>query len=75
MATYIWVDIGSGNGLMPDSTKPVPESMLISHQESPITFIWGQFRKSATTKISLKIIYPKFVIEVIVDFQRKQERC
>ena len=23
--TYIWVSIGSGNGLMPDDTKPLPE--------------------------------------------------
>ena len=40
---YIWisyiyklyierVNIGSGNGLVPDSTKPLPESVLIYHQ-------------------------------------------
>ena len=23
--------IGSGNGLLPDSTKPLPEQMLMSH--------------------------------------------
>ena len=28
----IWVNIGSGNGLLPDSTKPLPEPMLIYHQ-------------------------------------------
>ena len=28
MATEIWVNIGSGNGLVPDGTKPLPESML-----------------------------------------------
>ena len=27
MATWIWVNIGSGNGLLPD-TKPLPEEML-----------------------------------------------
>ena len=26
------VNIGSGNGLMPDGTKPLPEQMLTYHQ-------------------------------------------
>ena len=28
MATEIWVNTGSGNGLLPDGTKPLPEPML-----------------------------------------------
>ena len=28
MATQIWVSIGSGNGLMPGGTKPLPQPML-----------------------------------------------
>ena len=32
MGKEIWVNIGSGNGLLPDGTKPVPEPMLIYHQ-------------------------------------------
>ena len=36
MATKIWVNIGSGNGLLPESTKPLPD-----HQWSPVTFILG----------------------------------
>ena len=28
MATEIWVNIGSGNDLLPDGTKPLPELML-----------------------------------------------
>ena len=35
MATEIWVNIGSGNGLLPDGTKPLPEPMLTDHQWSP----------------------------------------
>ena len=27
-----WVNIGSGNGLVPDSTKPLPEPILTNHQ-------------------------------------------
>ena len=32
MATYIWVNIGSGNGLLPNGTKPLPEPSLTCHQ-------------------------------------------
>ena len=32
LATLIWVNIGSGNGLLPDGTKPLPEPMLMYHQ-------------------------------------------
>ena len=32
MAAEIWVTIGSGNGLLPNGTKPLPEPMLIYHQ-------------------------------------------
>ena len=28
MATEIWVNAGSGNGLLRDGTKPLPEPML-----------------------------------------------
>ena len=28
----IWVNIGSGNGLLPDGTKPLPETMLTKIQ-------------------------------------------
>ena len=27
----IWINIGSGNDLLPDDTKPLPEPMLIVH--------------------------------------------
>ena len=35
MATEVWVNIGSGNGLLPDGTKPLPEPMLTYHQWGP----------------------------------------
>ena len=31
-AIWVWVNIGSGNGLLPDGTKPLPEPMLTYHQ-------------------------------------------
>ena len=54
MATEIWVNIGSGNGLLPDDTKPLPEPMLTDHQWSPMTFILGQFNKKYLNYQSLK---------------------
>ena len=45
MVAYIWVNTGSGNGLLPDCSMPLPEPMLTYHQWSPVTFIWGQFHK------------------------------
>ena len=35
MATEISVNIGSGNGLLPDGTKPLPKPMLTDHQWNP----------------------------------------
>ena len=60
MVTLIWVNIGSGNGLLPDGTKPLPEPMLTYHQWGNAPFMWGQFQPSIT-KISLKITSLKFI--------------
>ena len=38
MVTYIWVNIGSSNSLLPDGTKPLPEPMLTKHQWGPATY-------------------------------------
>ena len=45
MATRIWVTIGSGNDLLPDSTKqkPLPAPMLTYHQRGSVALTWGQF--------------------------------
>ena len=57
MATEIWVNIGSGNGLLPDGTKPLPEPMLTDHQWSPVTFILRQFHKRCLNHQSLKFVW------------------
>ena len=56
MATEDWVKISSGNGLLPDGTKPLPELMLTGHQWSPVTFILGQFHKRWLNHQSLKSV-------------------
>ena len=50
-------NIGSGNGVLPDSTKPLPEPLLIYHQGGPVTIAWGLF---CNYKISSKITILKF---------------
>ena len=45
MATEFLVNIGSGNGLLPDGTKPLSEPMLTYHQSGRVAFIWGHFHK------------------------------
>ena len=53
----IWVNIGSGNGLLPDGTKPLPEPMFTDHQWSPVTFILGQFHMRCFNHQSLKSVW------------------
>ena len=53
VAPYIWFNIGSGNDLLPDGTKPLPEPMLTCHQSGPVPFFWGQFHKRYLSHQSL----------------------
>ena len=57
LATEIWVNIGSGNGLLPEGTKPLPEPMLTDLQWSPVTFILRQFHKRYLNRQSLKSVW------------------
>ena len=54
MATEIWVNIGSGNGLLPDGTKPLPEPMLTYHQWGLKTFTWKKLHERCPNHQSLK---------------------
>ena len=54
LVTEIWVNIGSGNGLLPDGTKPLPEPMLTYHQWGPKTFTWKKFHERCPKHQSLK---------------------
>ena len=57
MGTEILVNIGSGNGLLPDGTKPLPEPMLTDHQWSPVTFILEQFHRRYLKHQSVKPVW------------------
>ena len=47
MATYMWVNTGSGNGLLPDGTKPLHEPMLTNHWQGLglVALLGAQFHK------------------------------
>ena len=51
------VNIGSGNGLVPDGTKLLPEPMMTNHLVTNhlVGFTWGQFHRKCLRYISLKI--------------------
>ena len=44
MTKLIWVNIGSGNGLLPDGTKPLPEPMLTHRWWRSVASPWEQFQ-------------------------------
>ena len=46
ITSWILVNIGLGNGLFPDGTKPLPEPILIYHQWECVAFTWGQFHRN-----------------------------
>ena len=58
----IWVNTGSGNGLLPDSTKPFPDLMVTFHQWGTVVFTWfgipfHQIWKPHHALINLRICY------------------
>ena len=67
----IWVNISSGNGLLPDGTKPLPEPMLTEHQWSPMTIILEQFHERCLNHQSLKSVW-KLRPKISLKFPRGQ---
>ena len=60
LATQNWVNIVSGNGLLPDGTKTLSVQMLTYHQLDSVAFTWALFHKKKNVlkiyirKLSLK---------------------
>ena len=52
-----WTNVDSGNSLLLDDTKPLPEPMLTNHQWGPVTSILGWFHKRYLSHQSLKAGY------------------
>ena len=55
MALEILVNTDSGNGLVPDGTKPLLEPMLTYYQEGFVALIWGHYHKNIWRYQSVKI--------------------
>ena len=64
MTTGIWVNIGSGNGLLPHSTKPLPKPMLTYHK-GLVTFIWEPISEEILQQ-SMTQLVKKLLIKNIV---------
>ena len=63
MVAEIWVNIGSGNGLLSDGTKPLPEPMLTYDQWCVVAFTWWQFHKKYLRYLSLKWVWNLLIWE------------
>ena len=48
VATWIWVGVDSDNGLLPDGTKPLSESILTYHPRCLVKFTREQFHKKCS---------------------------
>ena len=57
MATHSCVNIGSGNGLLPDGIKPLLEPMSPNHQWGFVAFTWGQFHNKCSRYLSLICVW------------------
>ena len=76
MATWNWVNIGPGNGLLPDSTKPLSEPMLTCHQQSPVAFILEHYdkikRHQSVKKVwELHFQHHQFVVNRVTSHEHK----
>ena len=65
MAARNYVNIGSGNGLLPDGTKPLPEPILtykspIRYSDIHLIAILQAIPQPSITRISLEIVNLKF---------------
>ena len=53
MMTQNWVNIWSGNSLLPDSNKPLPKPMLTNHQKCLVAFRYDQFHRKCLRYLPL----------------------
>ena len=60
MATYNLASNGYGNALLPVGTKPLPDPILIYHQQGLVAIIrayYHLFLNASTSKLLIKYIY------------------
>ena len=65
MVTIILVNIGSGNGLLPDGTKPLPEPVLTFHLWGSVVFTLEQFRSQCPSYYSVYRVWNlKYIFKI-----------
>ena len=62
LMTASMTTIGSGNGLLPDGSKPLPGPMLTSHKWNSLAFTWEQFNWGVS-KILFCMMILKFTLK------------
>ena len=68
MATGICVNTGSGNGLLPDGPKPLPEQISAHHRQwqwGPVTINPGYFQKRYLSHQFLQLIWKLLILNFI----------
>ena len=77
MATKIWVNIGSGNGLLPDGTKPLPEPSnvvdfpSVKSSDIHIREISQEMPQPSITKN----LFENYISKILFKFPRGQLMC
>ena len=66
------VNTGSGNGLLPDGTKPLPQPMLTYHQRGSVAFSWEQFHRKCSRYQFVKWVWNYNFLKIISTFPRDQ---
>ena len=69
MATYICVNVGSCNDLLPDGMKPLPESMFTSYLWGCVAFTRKQFHGNAQDAI---LYYENYTMKISAASPREQ---
>ena len=54
MVTEIWVNIGPGNGLLPDGTKSLPDPMLTNYKLGLMAFSWHEIAQDYISLMHFK---------------------
>ena len=68
------VNVSSGNGLLPDGTKPLPEPVLTYHQMSSVAFTWEQFHKRSMNFIH-NLMFGDYTFKIILPSDQCVKLC
>ena len=61
IVAWIWVMIGSSNGLLPDGTKPLPKPIVTYQRWNIMASTWGPFHRKCWSCLSLIIVWKSLI--------------